>query len=273
MAVALCPSLALAQVPPDQLKSEGKDSAAIRNFKPWPNITPKRNQLKAAQAIAKVRASFLKIRTEEEAFSQAAKWVKMKHANAVETCTSIEALYHLQLKVEPTKVSKAEVIRVWEDHVRLSDPTVLEHARQAVLLKSSWRLFGIRYPVHRTVFDVYRDDPAMASFWRPLWAGIDLGNKKGIHELAKTLEHRSKQNKGLVLDGMGNAESSVGAMLIAASFGWGLLTESSSYPTARSECLRLYNQARSSQNKSGSFSSLLKRYEERLKLLGILDQS
>lgn len=258
------------QVPVTQLKTEGKASVAVRKQPTWPNIPPKRNQLKAAQAIAQVRASFLKIRTDEEAFTTAAKWIKNHHSSAVETCTSIEALYHLQLKVGPTKVSTAEVIRVWRDHLRLSDPTILENARQAVLFKSSWVLFGMSYQVNKAIFDVYHDDPAMAAFWKPLWAYLNPSDKKGIRALSNTLELRAKQEPGIILDGIGNADSSIGTMKVGASYGWSLLINSSNYPLAKSECIRLLKEAQDIKGKSKEFIAYLDGYERLLKAQGIL---
>lgn len=263
-------SAVFAQVPIDQLKAEGKvgRNSSIRSA-PWKTAIPKLNDLSSAKAISKVRASFKNCKSKEEAFRTAAKWVKLKHYSAAETCASIEALYHLQLWVEPVFVYHAAVKAVWDDHIRLANPKVMEHARQAVLVRNCWIGHSVLYPVHKAVFDAYDDDPAMVARSRGLYGFLDGSDGKEIMRIAKVFEFRSRHLNGLVLDEMKDARSSPGHLLIAAAAGWLNLIEKPSYPTAKKECLRLLKEAAAIEGKSKQLEERIKIFEATLKRYGV----
>lgn len=264
-------SAVFAQVPIDQLKAEGKvgRNSSIRSAR-WKTVIPKLNDLSSAKAIGKVRASFKTCKSKEEAFRMAAKWVKLKHYSAAETCASIEALYHLQLWVKPDAVYHATVTTVWDDHVRLANPKVMEHARQAVLLTSSWDGIPVPYTVHKAVFDTYDDDPAMAALSRGLYGFLDGSDGKEIMRIAKVFEFRSRHLNGLVLDEMKDARSSPGHLLIAAAAGWLNLIEKPSYPMAKRECLRLFREAKAIKDKSKQLEERIKKFEDTLKRFDLI---
>jgi hypothetical protein len=260
-----------AQVTIDQLKAEGKVGRQIgRKSAPWKTEIPKLNDLSSAKAISKVRDSFKTCKSKDEAFRMAAKWVKLKHYSAAETCASIEALYHLQLWVKPYLVYHGTVKAVWDDHIRLANPRVMEHARQAVLLTSSWDGIPVPYPVHKAVFDTYDDDPAMAALSRGLYGFLDGSDGKEIMRIAKVFEFRSRHLNGLVLDEMKDARSSPGHLLIAAAAGWFHLIEKPSYPTAKKECLRLFREAKAIKGKTKQLEERIKKFEDRLKRFDLI---
>jgi hypothetical protein len=263
-------AMVFAQVPIDQLKAEGKvgRNSSIRSAR-WKTAIPKLNDLSSAKAISKVRDSFKTCKSKDEAFRTAAKWVKLKHYSAVDTCASIEVLYHLQLWVKPDAVYHATVKAVWDDHSRLANPKVMEHARQAVLLTSSWDGISVPYPVHKVVFDTYDDDPAMAALSRGLYGFLDGSDGKEIMRIAKVFEFRSRHLNGLVLDEMKDARSSPGHLLIAAAAGWLNLIEKPSYPTAKKECLRLFREAAAIKGKSKQLEERIKKFEATLKRYGV----
>ena len=262
-------SAVFAQVPVEQLKGEGKSVPRLPKSVPWKTEIPKLNDLSSAKAISKVRDAFKTCKSKDEAYRIAAKWVKMKHNSPAETCASIEALYHLQLWVKPHLVYYGTVRTVWDDHIRLANPKVMEHARQAVLLTSSWDGISVPYPVHKVVFDTYDDDPAMAALSRGLYGFLDGSDGKEIMRIAKVFEFRSRHLSGLVLDEMKDARSSPGHLLIAAAAGWLNLIEKPSYPTAKKECLRLFREAAAIKGKSKQLEERIKKFEATLKRYGV----
>lgn len=262
-----------AEVPISLLKADGKASQPLGGAAPWKSEILKLNDLDSARAIRRVRESYKVCKSKEEAFTIAAKWVKLKHASPSETCASIEALYHLQLWVKPYLVYYETVRMVWADHVRLANPKVMEHARQAVLMRNCWDGFSVGYSVRKAVSNAYDDDPAMAALSRGLYSTLDSSNGPEIVKLAEVFEYRSRHLNGLILDEMGDAKSSVGQLLIAAAYGWMLLLDLPKYPQARKECLRLYSEAAAIKRKSKALQERIEKFEVILKGLNVIKNS
>jgi hypothetical protein len=254
------------QVPVEDLKiGGGKDSVSITGIRSWKNAIPKKNNLSSAQAIAKVRQSFKSCKNSEEAYKVTARWLKPKYSSATETCAAIEALYHLKLRVGENQIYLGAAKTVWTNHLALASPEILEHARQAVLMASCFDIMPVSYPVRKTVFDVYQDDPAMAFFWRRVWISQNPPNKSSILKLIETIEYRRDHQSGLILDEMLDAKSSAGQMTLAAAYGWSLLHGSASFPNAKGECLKRYRIVVGQTGKSKPLSALVENFTRYLK--------
>lgn len=207
--LAVLAGLALVLLLP--LQAEAQKRATQEPKRPPGGVTPlprwrvaplTKRDPKAAQAMDRIRAEFDAATNKLVDLAILLKYIKKEYTNPIQTTEALYAVYNFGTK-HWTKVGNDEhsakgiswqdLMAAFQAHIKLANPSVIEHAKVAVLVQARERTLPVDPPTNKAVYELFRNEPhsrSLLSLYQATLPDNDKQSRLALYREVKDLYER-----------------------------------------------------------------------------------